>query len=95
LRIKKTKIFEKWFLKLKDNSTKATILKRFDRIERENHLGDYKSVGSGIYELRFHIGAGYRIYFSYEGDTIILLLCGGDKSSQQQDIKKAMEMIIC
>jgi putative addiction module killer protein len=58
-------------------------------------IGDYKSVGGGVYELRFHIGAGYRIYFSCEGDIIILLLCGGDKSSQQQDIKKAMEMIKC
>jgi putative addiction module killer protein len=58
----------------------------------EDYLGDCESVGAGVYELRIHYGAGYRVYFSYDGKDLILLLCGGDKSTQQKDIKKAKEM---
>lgn len=61
------------------------IRKRLLRIENGN-LGDYKSVGEGVYELRFFFGSGYRIYFGFNGETVVLLLCGGDKSSQTKEI---------
>jgi putative addiction module killer protein len=68
---------------------KGKILARIAKIETENHLGDYKSVGGGVYELKIDCGSGYRVYFAFRGKTIIILLCGGDKSTQQGDIKKA------
>lgn len=63
---------------------------RLDRIEQGN-LEDYRSVGEGIYELRINYGPGYRVYFGQVGSTVVLLLCGGDKSTQEQDIRKAQE----
>lgn len=67
------------------------IRKRLLRIENGN-LGDYKSVGDGVFELRFFFSSGYRVYFGFDGETIVLLLCGGDKSSQAKDIKKAKDI---
>lgn len=64
------------------------IRKRLLRIESGN-LGDYKSIGEGVFELRFFFGSGYRIYFGFSGETVVLLLCGGDKSSQTKNIEKA------
>ena len=69
---------------------RAKIRARLDRVE-EGNLGDYKSVGEGVFELRIDYGSGYRIYFGQEGSRIIILLCGGDKSTQAQDIRKAQE----
>ena len=63
---------------------------RLDRIKLGN-LGDYRSVAQGVFELRIDYGPGYRVYFGQVGLTIVLLLCGGDKSTQQQDIGKAQE----
>jgi putative addiction module killer protein len=88
----KTITFNQWLSSLKDGRAKVIIARRLEKIENENHLGDCESVGAGVYELRIHYGAGYRIYFSYDGKDLILLLCGGDKSTQQKDIKKAKEM---
>lgn len=67
------------------------IRKRILRIE-DGNLGDYKSLGDGVFELRFFFGAGYRVYFGIIGETVVLLLCGGDKSTQNKDIKKAKEI---
>ena len=64
------------------------LQERLVRLERGN-VGDCKSIGEGIFESRFHFGAGYRIYFGIVGNTIVLLLCGGDKSSQTRDIERA------
>jgi putative addiction module killer protein len=64
------------------------IRKRILRIENGN-LGDYKSVGDGVFELRFFFGPGYRVYFAFDGETVVLLLSGGDKSSQNKDITSA------
>ncbi|WP_242046455.1 type II toxin-antitoxin system RelE/ParE family toxin [Cylindrospermum sp. FACHB-282] len=80
--------FYNWFDSLRDRKVKAKIRARLDRVE-EGNLGDYKSLGDGVYELRIDYGSGYRIYFSQEGLTIIILLCGGDKSTQEKDIEKA------
>lgn len=71
-----------------DRKAKAKILLRLQRVEAGN-MGDFSSVGEGIEEFRIHYGPGYRIYFRRQGEKIILLLIGGDKSSQESDIKKA------
>ena len=83
------KPFNNWFLKL-DLKTRVRITQRINRIEHGN-LGDYKNLGDGIYELRFFFNSGYRIYFGKEGNTIIIILCAGDKSSQSKDIEKAKQ----
>ena len=82
--------FSEWRAALRDGQAKAKIRIRLDRVKTGN-LGDYRSVGEGVCELRIDYGPGYRIYFGQIGSTIVLLLCGGDKSTQQQDIRKAIE----
>ncbi|MEB3179060.1 MAG: type II toxin-antitoxin system RelE/ParE family toxin [Nostocaceae cyanobacterium] len=82
--------FYEWFDALRDKKTKAKIRARLDRVE-DGNLGNYKSVGEGVFELRIDFGPGYRIYFGQDSTTIILLLCGGDKSTQEADISKAKE----
>lgn len=86
--------FEKWFLKL-PTSIQAVIQSRLDRIEK-NNFGDVKRVvgARGLFEIRLHIGPGYRIYFTKIKDTIVILLHGGLKKSQQRDIKKSQEYLI-
>lgn len=80
--------FPEWLESIRDRRTQTRIRKRLDQLEGGN-FGDCQSVGDGVYELRLHFGAGYRIYFGEIDNTIILLLCGGDKSSQTQDIEQA------
>ena len=82
--------FVSWMENLKDLRAKAKILVRLDRISLGN-FGDTKSVGEGVSELRIHEGKGYRVYFGREGDEIVLLLCAGNKASQQKDIKLAKQ----
>lgn len=86
--MEKTSEFDNWFRRLKDRKAKARILLRLQRVEAGN-LGDMASVGDGIDELRIHFGPGYRIYCKKHGERLILLLIGGDKSTQKKDIKKA------
>ena len=80
--------FAEWYATIQDRSTRNKIQKRIDRLE-DGNFGDYRSVGTGVFEIRFHFGPGYRIYFGEIDDTIVLLLCGGDKSSQAADIERA------
>lgn len=80
--------FEQWMQSLRDRQTKARILTRIDRL-RLGNFGDCESVGGGVYELRIHFGPGFRVYYALQGDNIILLLCGGDKSTQARDIESA------
>ena len=87
--IEKTDEFEKWFRKLKDIRTKAKILFRIQRIEEHGNFGDCESVGQGISELRIHYAKGYRVYLKEHKGKLVLLLNGGDKSTQQKDIEKA------
>lgn len=79
--------FNDWLEEL-DNSIRSRILLRLDRVRLGNY-GDYKGVGEGVNELRFFFGAGYRAYFAEVGNTVVLLLTGGDKSSQSKDVAKA------
>lgn len=90
IEVRKTAEFVGWFKSLKDVRAKARIQIRIDRVELGN-LGDAKFF-DGIGELRVDYGPGYRIYFVKASNTIIILLCGGDKSSQKADIKKAIGM---
>lgn len=76
--------FRDWKNKL-DTTTKARIQARLMRVEKGN-LGDYHPVGNGVFEFRFHFGSGPRVYFGFDGDEIILLLCGGIKRGQSKDI---------
>jgi len=78
--------------KLKDFKSKAKILFRIQKIESNGHFGDCKPVGNGIKELRVNFAKGYRVYFKEKDGKIIVLLIGGDKSNQQNDIKKAKEI---
>ena len=68
------------------------VASRLDRRER-GHEGDARSVGGGVTELRIHYGPGFRVYLHRRGDVLIILLCGGDKASQDRDIRKAIEMV--
>ncbi|MPM79117.1 hypothetical protein SDC9_126148 [bioreactor metagenome] len=88
--IKKTVEFDKWLRKLKDLRAKAKIL---FRIENDGHFGDCEHVGNGISELKIDYAKGYRIYFKELDGKIIVLLIGGDKSTQQQDIEKAKDIL--
>ncbi|UBM59480.1 type II toxin-antitoxin system RelE/ParE family toxin [Marinilongibacter aquaticus] len=90
--IEKTTEFDKWLKKLKDIRAKAKIIFRIQKIESDEHFGDCKPVGDGIRELRINYAKGYRVYFKEKGDKIIILLVGGDKSTQQKDIEKAKEI---
>ena len=80
--------FDRWLAGLKDHEGRARILDRLDRLAA-GHFGDTKSLGDSISELRMHAGPGYRIYYMRHGDTVIVLLMGGDKRSQVRDIRRA------
>ncbi|MDX2232183.1 MAG: type II toxin-antitoxin system RelE/ParE family toxin [Leptolyngbyaceae cyanobacterium bins.349] len=82
--------FSSWLDTLRDREARARIRKRLDRVALGN-FGDCKSVGEGVFELRIDCGPGYRVYFAQAEMLIILLLCGGDKSSQDQDIIDAKQ----
>jgi putative addiction module killer protein len=91
LELKQTDAFRKWRTRLKDQRARAVIASRLDRLAY-GHLGDAEPVGEGVSELRIHHGPGYRVYFQRRGSTIIVLLCGGDKSTQAKDIKAAKRL---
>ena len=91
LELKQTETFRKWRLRLKDDRARAIIASRLDRLAQGN-AGDAEPVGEGISELRIHYGPGYRVYFQKRGSMIIVLLCGGDKSTQAKDIRMAKHL---
>jgi putative addiction module killer protein len=82
--------FSLWLRSLRDRAARSRIRKRLDRVELGN-LGDCRSVGEGVFELRIDYGPGYRVYFAQTDLVIILLLCGGDKGSQERDIIQAKQ----
>ena len=94
MKVLKTEQYDRWIRKLKDVSGRARINARIRRIELSNELvGDWKLVGEKIVELRFNYGPGYRVYAHLHGMELILLLIGGDKSTQQADIQKARALL--
>jgi putative addiction module killer protein len=90
--IQQTDVFAKWLSKLKDRRASARMLARIESL-RQGNAGDSKSLGSGLHELRIHFGPGYRIYFTRKAGLVVLLLCGGDKSSQSKDIARARDIL--
>ena len=90
--VKETLLFSKWLSKLKDIRGKVSIIRRVDRMKQGN-FGDHKSLGENLSELRITVGAGYRVYFTKYDEEIIVLLVGGDKSTQINDIIKAKNMV--
>jgi probable addiction module killer protein len=91
IKLKYTDTFKRWMRSLADRGAKARIIVRAERLMQGNS-GDCKSVGEQVFELRIHYGPGYRVYFTRRGNTVILLLCGGTKSTQQADIRQARQL---
>ena len=89
--LRQTETFRKWWTKLRDQRARALVAARLDRLAY-GLVGDVQPVGEGISELRIHFGPGYRVYFQQRGTTILVLLCGGDKGSQAEDIKTAKRL---
>jgi len=86
--VRRTEEFAIWLRRLRDQQARAKILARIDRLE-DGNPGKTRSVGSGVVEMKIDFGPGYRVYYSQRGQMLILLLCGGDKSTQANDIKLA------
>ncbi len=89
IEIRQTEVYSKWFNKLRDRKARARIDVRIRRLSLGNP-GDVKPVGEGISELRIDYGPGYRVYFIQRGQTLVVLLAGGDKHTQSRDIEKAL-----
>lgn len=89
--IQQTDIFSRWLRAMRDLKVRAAIIRRLDRV-RDGNLRDVKRVGGGVSEMRLDVGPGYRLYFMRRGNAVILLLCGGDKSSQVRDIELAKRL---
>ena len=88
VQIRRTREFAAWLNGLRDRQGRAKILARIDRLE-EGNPGNTRSVGAGVVEMKIDFGPGYRVYFVQHGDVVIVLLCGGDKSTQDDDIRRA------
>lgn len=90
--IETTEEFDSWFLTLKDKTVKNKLLSRIDRVKNGN-FGDFKPLEANLFELRFFFGSGFRIYYTIKNGLIVFLLTGGDKSTQQNDIKNALSLL--
>ena len=91
MEVRKTEEFSKWLDGLNDIQARARVLVRIERLVRGNP-GDFKAIGEGVSELRLHYGPGYRVYYKQRGSELVILLAGGDKSSQSKDIKIALRL---
>ncbi len=89
--VRRTELFSNWLDRLRDARARARILARLDRVA-EGNLGDTSAVGEAVSELRINYGPGYRVYYTKRQETIVILLVGGDKSTQHRDIKKAIQL---
>jgi putative addiction module killer protein len=92
MEVRQTAAFRRWFARLRDLRAQAHIVRRIERAEA-GHLGDAKSLGNGLSEMRIHYGPGYRLYMAQRGARLLILLCGGDKGSQAADIEAARTML--
>lgn len=91
-RLIRTAEFDAWLKGLRDRVAQARIAQRLDAAVI-GHFGDCEPVGDGISEMRIHVGAGYRVYYTRKAAVVYVLLCGGAKASQQRDIKRAKQML--
>jgi putative addiction module killer protein len=87
----RTEAFDKWLRALQDSKARARIVQRIESAQAGN-FGDCEPVGEGVSEMRIHVGAGYRVYYTRIGETIYLLLAGGAKATQKRDIQRALDM---
>ena len=92
IEIKFTEDFSIWLAALRDRKARLVILSRLDRVAEGNFV-DVAAIGEGISEIRIHYGPGYRLYFVKRGNTVVVMVCGGDKSSQSRDILKAKMLV--
>jgi probable addiction module antidote protein/putative addiction module killer protein len=91
IEIRQTEVFANWFRGLRDRQARARIQVRIDRLQI-GLPGDVKPIGEGVSELRIDYGPGYRVYFTKRGRELIILIAGGDKRTQERDIKKAIQL---
>jgi putative addiction module killer protein len=91
MEVRTTDVFDKWLDNLADTVARTRIDIRIRRMQ-QGAFGDVKHVGEGVFEMRVHCGPGYRVYYTRVGEQIVMLLCGGKKSTQQSDISKAHKM---
>ena len=91
--IRTTAIFDDWLSSIKDKKTRYRLDARFDRI-LEGRFGDYKSIATNLYELRCFFAGGLRIYFTIHEETVVILMCAGNKASQSRDIKRAHQLLM-
>ncbi len=89
--IRRTATFDRWYGRLRDPLARKRIADRVERLTKGNP-GDVRAVAQGVSELRLDYGPGYRIYFARKGSSVVILLAGGDKSSQRRDIRRAIEL---
>jgi putative addiction module killer protein len=89
--IRQTEVYAKWFGRLKDRQARARVLAHIRRLSLGNP-GDVAPVGESVLEMRIHYGPGYRVYFVERGQTLVVLLAGGDKGSQKRDIRRAIKL---
>jgi putative addiction module killer protein len=89
IEVRQTDVFQRWLRNLRDDRAATRIAARIRRLEQGNP-GDAKSLGSGVLEMRVDYGPGYRVYYVHRGAVIVVLLCGGDKRTQQRDIRRAL-----
>lgn len=89
--IRQTEVYARWFERLRDRQARVRVNSRIRRLSLGN-LGDVRPVGEGVSELRIDHGPGYRVYFVQRDDALIVLLAGGDKSSQERDIRRALNL---
>lgn len=92
IEVRQTAEFSRWLRRLRDANAVARIVARIRRMEQGN-LGDSRSLGAGLMEMRVDYGPGYRVYYVHRGATIVILLCGGDKRTQRQNIKRARKLV--
>ena len=90
-KLNRTEVFASWLRDIRDTRAKARIFARLDAA-RNGNFGDWRSVGEGVFEMRINAGAGYRVYYAREGIFVYILLAGGDKRTQDADIKSAKKM---
>jgi putative addiction module killer protein len=91
IELRKTPEFVRWVSRLRDDRAEIRINSRLDLLT-VGHPGDHKPVGEGVYELRIHYGPGYRVYYTHHGSVLVIILAGGDKSSQDKDIRLAKKL---
>lgn len=92
IEVRRTDEFTEWLANLRDVAGAVRIAKRINRVEMGN-FGDHKALGDDVSELRLDFGPGYRVYYTRRGNVVVLLLCGGDKSTQAKDIERAKKMV--